>query len=298
MFPMPVMKNFYLVDCSYHFRASFFALPPIYTPDGRLVNAVYGFVSMLLRLLKKYTPDAWAIAEDAPRPYFRHQLFPQYKSEKVRAPEECDQQMPILLQVLDAMNIPHLSAEGFEADDVIATLARTARANGYRIYICSKDKDLHQVLADLIVILDVSSGEELTVDKLREIQGISPEQVPDVLALTGDKADSIPGVPGIGLKTAAALLTAHTTLGNVLDHSDTIGGKVGERLGDYRDQVLLARKLATLRTDVPIPTEIEQYQVRLPFPPRLRPLFEELGFQRLLERLEQINDRQRVKGGI
>jgi len=243
---------------------------------------------MLLKLLHKYTPDALVIADDAPHPYFRHQLLPHYKSEKVRVPKECDQQMPILLQVLDAMVIPYLSAEGFEADDVIATLTRAAQANGYRIYICSRDKDLRQLLADCVVILDASSGEKLTAAKLREIQGISPEQVPDVLALTGDKVDSIPGVPGIGLKTATALLTAYTTLRNLLDHSDMIGGKVGERLREYRDQVLLARKLATLRTDVPIPTEIERYRVRLPTAARLKPLFEELGFRRFLERLEQI----------
>lgn len=203
--------------------------------------------------------------------------------------------MPILLQVLDVMEIPHLSAEGFEADDVIATLTRAARANGYQISICSRDKDLRQLLADLVVILDVSSGEEFTVHKLRVIQGISPEQVPDMLALTGDKADSIPGVAGIGLKTARMLLAKYLTLENVLDQADAIGGKVGKQLRKCRDQVILARKLATLRTDVPIPTEIERYQVRLPLTPRLKPLFDELGFQRLLERLEQIQNRSKME---
>lgn len=247
---------------------------------------------MLLKLLQKYTPYAWAIAVDAPRPYFRNQMFPPYKSEKVRVPKECDQQMPILLQVLDAMAVPHLSSEGFEADDVIATLTHVATANGYRICICSRDKDLRQLLADLVIILDVSTGKELTVDKLREVQRISPEQVPDMLALTGDNADSIPGVPGIGLKTAARLLSTYHTLKNLLDHSDAIGGKVGENLRDYRDQALLAKKLVILRTDVLLPIQMDRYQVHLPDVASLKPLFEELGFQRLLERLHQIVKRK------
>jgi len=287
MMYIPAQKSFHIIDCSYHFRASFFALPPIYSPDGRLVNAVYGFISILLKLLQKYKPDAWAVADDAPHPYFRHEMFPSYKSEKVRVPQECDQQIPILLQVLDAMEIPHLRAEGFEADDIIATFTSAFRPTGYQIYICSKDKDLRQLLADHVVMLNIGSGEELTVEKLREIQGINPNQVPDLLALTGDKADSIPGVPGIGVKTAASLLARYHTVENMIAQSDAIGGKLGRKLQEYSNQLMLARKLATLRTDVPIPTEVEQYHVRLPFTPRVKQLFEDLGFHRLIERCEQ-----------
>lgn len=283
---MSVDRIFCIVDCSYHFRASFFVLPPMFARDGKLVNAVYGFVSVLLKLLTKHRPFALAVAGDAPGPYFRHKMFPAYKSEKTRVPKECDRQMPILRDVLDAMAIPYVSAEGFEADDVMATLSQAAQAAGHRVYLCSRDKDLLQLVSDGVTVLNISSGEEMTPETLKESRGVCPEQVPDALALVGDSADSIPGVPGIGWKTAANLLAVYSTVENLLDHWGDVSGKLGERIREHRDQVLLAKRLATLRSDVPIAVEPEQYKLRLADRTRVEPLFRELGFEQLLKRFD------------
>jgi DNA polymerase-1 len=287
---MGVGKSFCIIDCGYHFRASFFVLPPMFARDGRLVNAVYGFVSVLLKLVTRYRPSALAVAGDAPGPYFRHKMFPAYKSEKTRVPEECDRQMPILRQVLNALAIPYVSTEGFEADDVMATLSRAAQAEGYRVYLCSRDKDLLQLLSGAVTVLNITSGEEMTAETLKERRGIRPEQVPDAIALAGDKADSIPGVPGIGWKTAASLLAVYSTVENALEHWQDMSSNLGNKIHEHRDQVLLAKRLATLRTDVPIPVRPEAYELRLADRSRLEPLFRELGFERLLERLERLRD--------
>jgi len=281
---MVAEKDLYIIDCSYHFRASFFALPPIFTRDGRLINAVYGFVSTLFKLLATRSPDAVAIADDAHRGYFRHDLFPKYKSEKKPVPEECNQQMPNLLRVLNAMAIPYLNADGFEADDIIATLTRKALGWNYHIYICSRDKDLRQLLTDNVTILDIVSGKETTLDTVEQ-QGIHPKQIPDLFALTGDKVDSIPGIPGVGPKTAIRLLNKYQTLENILEHCGEIGGRVGERIRDYHEQALLSKRLATLREDVPIEITPEDCRFKPPDKAVLDPLFRELGLEHLSRRL-------------
>ena len=281
-------KSFYIIDCSYHFRASFFVLPAIYSPDGKLVNAVYGFVSVLLKLLRDRHPDALAVADDAPWPYFRHELFRGYKAEKRRVPEECDQQRPILRRVLDAMSIPYLRAQGFEADDVIASLAPAATRYGYRVYICSKDKDLQQLLTDDVTILDTSSGREVTPATLEQDKGIRPDQIPDMLALAGDKVDSIPGIPGIGQRTAGKLLNTYGALENILRQWQEVGGKLGANIREHRQQALLAKKLTTLRRDVPIDMALDEFKSPLRDKDAVESLFRELGFDRLLKRLEGV----------
>lgn len=284
---MNIGKSFYIIDCSYYFRASFFALPPIYSPNRTLVNAVYGFIASLLKLLKERRPEALAVADDTHGHYFRHELLPEYKSGKKPVPEECNQQIPILRRVLDAMEISYIKAEGFEADDIIATLAIDARRNGYNTYICSKDKDLQQLLAEDTVILDIGSGKETTYAILREKKGILPQQIPDMLALIGDKVDSIPGIPSIGPRTAVRLLNMYGTLENVVGHVEEIGGKLGDIIRKHREQVLLAKKLTSLRADVPIEVRFSTFEFRVPDKTTVEPLFMELGFELLLKRLEE-----------
>jgi DNA polymerase I len=280
-------KSFYIIDCSYYFRASFFALPPIYSPSRILVNAVYGFVAMLLKLLKRRSPEALVVADDAHGHYFRHELLPAYKSEKKPVPEECNEQIPILRRVLDAMAVSYLDAKGFEADDIIATLTLEARRNGYYIYICSRDKDLEQLLADDVIILDIVSGKETTSAIMKEKRGVLPYQIPDMLALIGDKVDSIPGISGVGPKTASRLLNIYGTLENVLGHSKELGDRLGTAIRENREQALIAKKIASLRTDVPIPVPFSTFQFRAPDKANVEPLFGELGFDLLLKRLKE-----------
>jgi DNA polymerase I len=277
------MQSLYIIDLSYHFRACYFALPPIYSADGRLNNAVYGFVSILIKILSKRRPDAIAIAGDAPHPYFRHRMFPEYKSGKLQIPEECNQQIPMLHQALNALGMSVITSEGFEADDVIATLT-FAFNNSNRIYICSKDKDLRQLLSNSTVILDTSSFEETTLETLREKKGLRPEQIPDFLALTGDKSDNIPGIPGVGEKTATRLLNTYSSLENIFSHVEEIDHKIGSILIPYRTQAELSKQIAMLKIDVPIPTNIEAYRLNLPPISKLEPIFAELGLLKLLAR--------------
>jgi len=283
---MKTGRTFYIVDCSYYFRASYFALPPIYSPSGNLVNAVYGFFATLLKLIKR-RPAALVIADDALGRYFRHELLPGYKSGKKPVPEECNQQIPILHQVLDAMTIPYVSVKGFEADDIIATLSVEARRNGYYTYICSKDKDFQQLLADDVVILDISSGKEMTCTILKEKIGILPDQIPDMLALIGDKVDSIPGIPGVGPKTAIKLLKIYGNLENVIQHLEELGDKPGTTIREHCEQALVAKRLASLRTDVPIDVPFSTFAFQFPNKATVEPLLRELGFELLLKRLEE-----------
>lgn len=284
---MSIHRSFYVIDCSYYFRASYFALPPIYTPSGTLINAVYGFVATLFKLLKRRHPAALVVADDVHGRYFRHELLPEYKSKKKPVPEECNQQMPILRQVLYAMTIPYLSVKSFEADDIIATLSVEARRNGYHMYICSRDKDLQQLLADDVVVLDIGSGKEMTYAMLKEKTGILPDQIPDMLALIGDKVDSIPGIPGVGPKTATKLLNTYGTLENVLQHLEELGTRLGTSISEHCEQALVAKKLASLRADVPIGVPFSTFAFRPPDRATVEPLFRELGFESLLKRLEE-----------
>ena len=282
------LKSFYIIDCSYHFRASYFALPKILTPSGELVNAVYGFLSIMLKLIREHKPNALAVADDAPGCYFRHELFPKYKSEKKRVPLECDHQMPFLQIILRAMKIPYLTAKGFEADDVIATLTQLACNHKYHVYICSKDKDLSQLLADNVSIFDTTKAKEVTPVVLQRQRGIRPDQIPDMLALIGDKADTIPGVPKIGPKTAARLLQSYDNVEKIIEHCEEIGGRLGVSIKEHHDQLLFAKELTTLRRDVPLNLKLEACSL---FPPNraiLEPIFRELGFESLLKRLDRI----------
>ena len=281
-------RTFYVVDCSYYFRASYFALPPIFTPTGILVNAVYGFLATLLKLIKNRRPTALVVADDAPGRYFRHKLLPGYKSGKKPVPEECNQQMPILRQALDAMAISYVSCQGFEADDIIATLSVEARLNGFNTFICSRDKDLQQLLADDAVIYDISSEKETTCAILKEKLDILPSQIPDLLALVGDKVDSIPGVPSVGLKTAVKLLNLYDTLEKVVLHAEELSGKIGTTVEEHREQAFLAKKLATLRTDVPIKVSFNTFTFQVPNKDAAALIFRELGFEVLLKRFEDI----------
>jgi DNA polymerase-1 len=281
-------RRLYLIDCAYHFRAAFFVLPQMFSRDRRLVNAVYGFLSVLLKVASKYRPDALAVAGDAPAPYFRHGLFPAYKSTKTRVPDECDQQMPILLEVLEAMRIPYLTGQGFEADDVIATVSESAQKRGYFVWVCSRDKDLLQLVNESVRVLDISSGDEVTAGRVVRERGVRPEQVPDAIALAGDTADGLPGVPGVGWKTAARLLADYGSVEGILDHWEVVGGRLGRDVHDLQQQVLLAKRLALLRRDVPVVGGPEDWTLRRPDVRRLAPLFHQLGFERLLERIESL----------
>ena len=239
---------------------AFFALPVenFATSTGQPTNAVFGFTSMLINVLRDEAPSHVAVAFDVSRTSFRTERFPDYKGTRSATPPEFKGQVGLIDEVLDAMGIATFRAEGFEADDIIATLTHQARGEGYSVEIVTGDRDSFQLVADGVTVLypkkGVSDLARMTPEAVREKYGLDPDQYPDFAALRGDPSDNLPGIPGVGEKTAVKWLTTYGDLGSLVDHADEVSGKVGEALRESIPQVLLNRELTQLLTDVPLPS--------------------------------------------
>ncbi len=274
------------------FRA-FHALPPeMTTSSGELTNAVYGFTSMLLSILNEEKPDYIAVAFDV-GPTFRHKLAPDYKATRGRMPEELRGQLPRIRQVVEALNIPIFEIEGYEADDLLGTLARQAEAQSVQTIICSGDRDLFQLVGEHIVVRYTPGGphpKTSTYDLkiVHERYQLSPRQLVDLKALIGDKSDNIPGLPGIGEKTATQLLHQYGSLEGIYAHLDEISSqRVREILVEYRDQAFRSQRLATLVTDLPIQLDLDRCRTSDFDRERVLALFRELEFRSLVNRLPE-----------
>jgi len=276
----------YLVDGSgYVFRA-FYAIPHLSTSQGMPTNAIRGFTSMLRALLASERPDHIAVAFDTKHKTFRSDLYPDYKANRPPPPPDLVPQFPWFRKVVRAMNIPALELAGYEADDVIGTLARRAVEEwDYDPVIVSGDKDLLQLVDDRTTMIDPMKRKRFGPSEVEERFGVPPERVADVLGLAGDTSDNIPGVPGIGEKTAAKLLGTYGTLDDLLARADEVKGKRGQSLRDFSEQALLSRDLATIRRDVPIDVDRAALALTEPDVDALRALYTELEFDRLLAEL-------------
>ena len=237
------------------FRA-FHALPLLTTPDGVYTNAVHGFFSMLLKALSDYRPDALCVMLDVHAPTFRHTLYEDYKGTRKPMPEELRPQLPLLREMLAAMHIHTCEMEGYEADDLLGTAARLANEQGISAYILTGDRDSLQLVGGLTRVILTKHGvsESLLLDAqgVWDNYGFTPEQVPDMKGLMGDSSDNIPGIAGIGEKTALKLISQYGTLDNVLAHADEVKGKLGEKLRAGKEVALLSRDLGTIRRTAPI----------------------------------------------
>ena len=240
------------------FRA-YFALPvdKFTTSSGQSTNAVHGFVSMLANLIKTESPTHLAVAFDAGSTTFRTERFPSYKGTRDATPEPFKGQVPLIMEVLDAMNVPFLEKDRFEADDILATLSSQADAAGMEVLVCSGDRDSLQFVNENVTVLypvkGVSELARMTPDAVQAKYGVAPHQYPDLAALVGETSDNIPGVPGVGPKTAAKWINQYGSLSGVLDHAEEIKGKAGESLRAHLEQVRLNRELNHLLTDVELP---------------------------------------------
>ncbi|HEV8025245.1 MAG TPA: 5'-3' exonuclease H3TH domain-containing protein, partial [Candidatus Nanopelagicales bacterium] len=243
---------------------AFYALPVenFSTTTGQPTNAVYGFTSMLVNLLRDEQPTHVAVAFDVSRKSFRTERFTDYKATRSASPPEFSGQVELIKQVVQALNIRTLEMEGFEADDLIATLTTGASAGGLDVRIVSGDRDTFQLVDDHVTVLyprkGVSDLARMTPEAVEEKYGLTPVQYPDFAALRGDPSDNLPGIPGVGEKTAVKWLTAYGDLTGVVDHVDDIGGKVGQALREAVPQVLLNRELTELVRDVPLPVSVEE----------------------------------------
>ena len=283
----------YLIDgSSYIFRA-FFALPSLTNAAGLPTQAIYGFTTMTLKFLKDHKPEHLVVVLDAGRETFRNQISEDYKGNRPEAPPDLIPQFPYIRKVLEAMNISVLEQKGFEADDLIATLAKKFAAHEIEIIIVSGDKDLMQLVGGSVRILDTMKSKWIGVDQVREKFGVEPGQVVEVMGLMGDSVDNIHGVKGIGEKTASALIQKFHSLENLysrLDELDQVGirgsARIRKALVEGRESAFLSRELATVRTDVPMEMELDGFRCQRPSKEKLRELFTELGFTQLIKGLD------------
>ena len=277
----------FIVDAlNYLFRA-FHALPGLTTKTGQPTGAVYGFCQMLLRIEREHQPTHMCVVFDAPGRTFRDDLFKDYKANRPPTPPDLIAQIDLAHQVADAFGYKVLSQAGVEADDVIATLVRNAKAQALAVVIGSSDKDLMQLCTDDVKLLDAMKNRLMGPAEVKEKWGVLPEKLGDVLALMGDSVDNVPGVPGIGPKTAAELITTYGSLDGVLANVEKIKGKKGQAIAESRSGLALSRELVRLRDDVALPLTVAEL-LRIPASAeKLRGLFAQLEFGRLLAQYSQ-----------
>ena len=277
------MPSLWLVDGSHTIFRAYHALPHLSTRQGVPTNAVYGFTTMLLRAIREGNPTHLAVAFDEEAKARRSEIYDGYKATRGPPPEDLTPQFPLVRKVLEVMRVPAIGFPGYEADDVIATLALRAKAQGWEVVIVSGDKDLMQLVVNGIRCYDSMYEKWYGPAEVEEKWGVPPQQVADLLALTGDKIDNIPGVPGVGEKTAAGLLKDYGTLENVLANAGNVKKpKLRENLLANLDNVRRGRKLIALYDDLPVPVQLEDLERKPIDEARARKLFTELEFVRLV----------------
>jgi len=275
----------YLIDGSGYIFRAFFALPPMTRPDGTPVNAVYGFTNMLSKLVEDSEASHLAVIFDTARKTFRNDIYPEYKAHRPPPPDELIPQFDLIRQATRAFNIACFELAGFEADDLIATFARRFAADGRDVVIVSSDKDLMQVVGDRIRMMDPVKNLMIGRDEVFARFGVGPEKVVDVQALAGDSTDNVPGVPGIGVKTAAQLINEYGDLDTLLERAGEIKQpKRRENLIDHADLARVSRELVRLRDDVPTDETVADFVVKKPEPEVLLGFLAEQGFKSLVAR--------------
>jgi DNA polymerase-1 len=281
--------KFIIIDGSSLIYRAFFALPLLQTKQGLYTNAVYGFTTMLLRLLDEEKPDYITVAFDKAKPTFRHQEYSEYKAKREKTPAELSEQISRVRELLAALHIPVVEQDGYEADDLIGTFARLANENGMQPVIVSGDADVFQLVDLPSEVIYTKRGitqvERITEKELMERYGLSAQQFIDYKGLKGDASDNIPGVPGVGEKTAIKLLTQFGSMEGIYEHLDEIPGRLHDLLQNNREQAVLSKRLATIVIDVPWEFKAEDYLRRAPDNEKLRLLFSQLEFKSLLEKL-------------
>ncbi|MGF1546929.1 MAG: DNA polymerase I [Thiotrichales bacterium] len=279
-----------LVDGSSYLYRAFHALPPLTTAEGQPTGAVYGVANMIRKLIREYRPTRMAVVFDAKGKTFRDELYPAYKATRPPMPDELARQIEPLHEWVAAMGLPLLREPGVEADDVIATLARRASERGEAVLISTGDKDLAQIVDDRVRLINTMTDALLDPAGVRAKFGVSPDQIVDYLALIGDKVDNVPGVDGVGPKTAAKWLEKYGSLAAIADCADEIKGKIGDRLRAALTRLPLSQQLVTVARDLSLPPDADDLALRAPDPERLRELYRKLEFRTWLNELEMPSD--------
>ncbi|HEY5996724.1 MAG TPA: 5'-3' exonuclease H3TH domain-containing protein, partial [Candidatus Deferrimicrobiaceae bacterium] len=267
------MKTLFLIDGHNVLYRTFYGVPRLTAPDGTPTNAVLGTARILIKILRQENPDAIAAVFDTPEPTPRHALFPEYKANRLKVPEELSVQFPLVDEVIEALGVPRVAVPGAEADDVIGTLSRMADEAGMRVVVVSSDKDLYQLVSPNVLIRDGLKEREVGEAQVRETFGVDASQVVDLLALAGDPSDNIPGVPGIGEKTAAEMLREFGTLDALLENSGKLKGARRDKIEKNADQARLCRQLTAIDRDVKLPVGLADLRPRGFQADRIAPLF-------------------------
>ena len=276
-------KSVWVIDTLSRAYQLFHALPEMSSPQGTPVAAVYGFTRDLLDIVEKKKADYLFCALDAPGPTFRHERFEAYKANRAEMPADLVPQIPLVRQLLAVMGIPCLEMPGYEADDILATIARQVEGRGGECVLATSDKDARQLLSERVRLLNLRTNAFMGPDELRAEWGIGPEQVVDYLTLVGDVADNVPGVPLIGPKIASELLRAHRSLDHVLDHPDVVAGKKRqENVRTHAAAARASRELVRLDEAVPVEVPWEQGRLHAPDAEQLAAFLKDLGFQSLV----------------
>lgn len=299
---MTAKKRLFLIDGSASAYRSYFAFirNPLINSKGVNTSAVFGFTNSLLKILKDEKPDYLAIIFDTAAPTFRHELYKEYKSTRSKMPDDMAAQLPLIYEVVEAMQLPILEMDGFEADDLMGTLAKKAKKKGLQTILVTGDKDFLQLVdEDILVLNPRRAGEEMELldeEKVKEKFGVPPQHVTDVLALMGDTSDNVPGVPGIGEKTALELVKKFGSLENLLDNLQKVEKKkLKENIEFNADQARLSKRLVTIDTDVPSELDLEQFEIKNYITPRVKEIFKELEFTSLLEQVSEKEIEKSVK---
>ena len=278
-------KLLVLVDGTAYLYRAFHALPALTTSAGEPTGGIHGVLNMLSNIVERYEPERMAFVFDAPGKTFRDDLYARYKATRPPMPDDLRAQIEPLLEAVDAMGIPVLRIPGVEADDVIGTLATHCSETGQRAVISTSDKDMTQLVDEYVEIVNTMTDQKLDTNGVKQKFGVPPDRIVDFLTLVGDTSDNIPGVPGVGPKTAAKWLDKYGDLDNLREHADEIGGKVGERFRASLADLPLYTALVTIKCDVELPAAPDDLVVRPPDTARLRPLLERLEMHSTLERL-------------
>ena len=279
---MTADKTIYLIDgTAYIFRA-YHAIRGLSNSKGLPTNAVFGFTRMLIKLMEERNPEYVCMFFDAKGPTFRHEMYPDYKANRPPMPDDMAVQIPYIKEVTAAFNLPIIEMQGYEADDLIGTLARLAEEKGFTVVMITGDKDFMQLVTAKSSIWDPMKESAIDIQTIREKFGVEPDQMIDVQGLSGDTADNVPGVPGIGQKTALTLIKTHNSMQELYEKLDTITRKKQrENLENFKDQAFLSRSLVTINTGVPVDFNPADFKVSEPDRDKLAEIYKDLEFRQL-----------------
>jgi len=278
-------KVIYLIDGSSYIHRAYHAIKNLSNSNGLPTNAIFGFAKMLLKLLDEKSPEYIGIAFDLKGPTFRHEIFKDYKSSRPAMPEDMAVQIPYIKDIVTKLNISILEKEGYEADDLIGTVSALSKKQGFNVVIVSGDKDFRQLVSDDITIWDSMNDKITDYKKIRSDFEVEPEQIIDVMALSGDKIDDIPGIPGVGEKTGVKLIQQFRTMENLFKNTHKIEkAPLRQKIEQYKEQAILSKKLVTIHNSVPISVTLDQLRLKPPEKEELRGIFRELEFKSLMDK--------------